>query len=84
MRKRKDDESRAQIYTLNPSKNPKWIDIGVLQGSPLGEGIYKLEGDVLTICVVGSTNSANPTLRPSEFKAKKDQYSLLVLKKVKK
>jgi uncharacterized protein (TIGR03067 family) len=82
MRKSKDDKGREQKYNLNPSKKPKWIDIGVREGSPLGEGIYKLEGDQLTICVVGSTNSKNPTLRPSEFKAKKDRHSLFVLKKV--
>jgi uncharacterized protein (TIGR03067 family) len=78
VRKRKDSDGNQNKYTLDPSKKPKWIDIGE------SEAIYKLEGDELTFCVVGATNSKKPTPRPSEFKAKKDQHSLFVLKKIKK
>jgi uncharacterized protein (TIGR03067 family) len=84
IRKSKGDDGKEQKYTLNPSKEPKWIDIGVREGQPLGEGIYKIDGDELTICIVGATSSKNPSPRPAEFKAKKDQHSLLVLKKIKK
>jgi uncharacterized protein (TIGR03067 family) len=80
--RRKGVEDQGQKYTLDPSKQPKWIDIDMGE-KPLGLGIYKIEGDDLTICVVGSTNSGKPSPRPSEFKAKKDQHTLLVLKRVK-
>jgi uncharacterized protein (TIGR03067 family) len=83
MQKTKDDGRLRQEFTIDPSKKPKWIDIGVVKDLPIGEGIYKLEGNELFICVVSKTNSDSPTLRPSEFKAKKEQHTLLVLKKVK-
>jgi uncharacterized protein (TIGR03067 family) len=35
-------------YTLDPSKNPKWIDIRI--GDDTFLGIYELKGDILRIC----------------------------------
>jgi uncharacterized protein (TIGR03067 family) len=54
---------------LDPSRNPKTIDLIPDGGPKRGErllGIYKLEGDILTICVAGSGQA-----RPEEFKAGK-------------
>jgi uncharacterized protein (TIGR03067 family) len=51
-------------YKLDPSKNPKTIDITIGSGSEKGRtllGIYALEGDTLTICV-------NERFRPTELK----------------
>lgn len=53
-------------YTLDPSKEPPAIDLKAPGGK--GEtmyGIYKLDGDTLTICAVGSSRPAD---RPTEFK----------------
>jgi hypothetical protein len=54
-------------------------------GPAATEGIYKLDGDELTICVVAGSRGGKTAARPSEFKAsKRDKYSLFVLKNVKK
>jgi len=54
---------------LDPTKEPKTIDVIPDGGPNRGEhilGIYKLEGDTITICMAGP---AQP--RPREFKAEK-------------
>ena len=84
IRKDKDHDGHEMKYTLDPSKKPSAIDLdaGI---PPVSEGIYKLDGDKLTICVIGSYQSDKPARRPSEFKAsKRDGYSLFVLKRLKK
>jgi uncharacterized protein (TIGR03067 family) len=51
---------------------------------PAAEGIYKLEDDVLTICIVSGGKSGKPAPRPTEFEAKKgEHHALFVLKRVK-
>ena len=55
-------------YTLDPSKNPKAIDISYKQGPAAGQtikAIYKLEGDTLTICRALTQKDE----RPKEFAA---------------
>jgi uncharacterized protein (TIGR03067 family) len=79
IQKRKGGAGRPEKFSLDPSKKPKWIDIGVEDGNPIGQGIYRLEGDKLTLCIVAGGRDSQ---RPSEFKASK-RYSLLVLKKAK-
>ena len=63
---------------LDPSKNPKLIDL--LFDAPRRKvpswGIYKLEGDTMTLC---RTKGKNP--RPGEFKTTADAGLLVVWKK---
>lgn len=84
IRKDKDDAGKEMKYTLDAAKKPKAIDIEM--GEPTAtEGIYKLDGEELTICVVAGAQGDKTPARPSEFKAsKRNKYSLFVLKKVKK
>lgn len=84
IRKDKDDRGKEMKYRLDATKKPKAIDIEM--GSPMAsEGIYKLDGEELTVCVVAGSRGSKTAMRPSEFKAsKRDKYSLFVLKKVKK
>jgi uncharacterized protein (TIGR03067 family) len=55
----------ASTTGIDPTRNPKFIDIAFTEGDPRGRtslGIYKLEGDVLTIC-----RSAPGQPRPERF-----------------
>jgi uncharacterized protein (TIGR03067 family) len=71
-------------YTLDPSKTPKHIDV-VVTNDKKGEteqGIYKLEGDKLTICAPAFAKNKE---RPKEFASKsKSGTILVVLERVKK
>ena len=54
---------------LDPTKTPKTMDMTFLDGDNMGdtaEGIYKLEGDTLTIC----RPRLPPQERPTEFVTK--------------
>lgn len=60
-----DDECFS--YKLDPSANPKLIDMTRLSGGDKGqvlEGIYQLRGDALTICLFGGAGARS---RPTEF-----------------
>ena len=71
-------------YKLDPAKMPRTIDITMK--APGGnqeqkiEGIYKLNGDDLTLCIPQGQNNR----RPTEFKAEEgDKQCLLVFKRKK-
>ena len=64
------------VFTLHPDNSPKGMDLN-MEGS-VGLGIYKLEGDKLTI-LHGEVEEA----RPASFDAVKNgNLTLLVLRKV--
>ncbi len=67
-------------YTLDPTKKPAAIDFSE-ENKKITRGIYKLEGDKLTICLANYPDKK----RPTEFKAKPDPdgQGLLVLKRKK-
>lgn len=68
---------------IDPTANPKTVDKTIVKGTGEGEttlGIYKLDGDQLTICLAVGTKE-----RPTEFSAKPAVHHLvLVYKRVKK
>jgi uncharacterized protein (TIGR03067 family) len=67
-------------YSVDPTANPKRIDmvgIGELQGK-IGQGIYKLEKDRLTMCYSMPGND-----RPKQFASKEGlQTQLLVWRRI--
>ena len=68
-------------YKLDATKTPHEIDMTKTRNGKAETmyGIYKLEGDILTICGV---ESANPADRPKEFKIGPDgKEIILTLKK---
>lgn len=76
--KQKDEKG---TFKLDPSRKPKAIDITEEGKDKSYSGIYKLEGDRLTICVPDRAD--NP--RPTEFSAKEGtRQMVLELKRVKK
>jgi uncharacterized protein (TIGR03067 family) len=59
------------VLRLNPSSTPKAFDQTVTEGPEKGktiQGIYKLEGDRLTLCYAYSSEK-KPAERPTEFAA---------------
>jgi uncharacterized protein (TIGR03067 family) len=80
----KDDDGREFKYSVDGAKKPKAIDIDMGPPKP-SEGIYKLEGDKLTICIVSGYRNDRPAPRPSGFKESKEKkYVVFILKKVSK
>jgi len=75
---RRDGKSfSGSTIVLDPTADPKTIDI-LADGGPAHDkrvlGIYKLEGDELTICIADRDQP-----RPSEFKAEKDSKHTLMV-----
>jgi uncharacterized protein (TIGR03067 family) len=69
---------------LNAKQKPRAVDLKYTKGPNTGKqesAIYELEGDTLKLCINEKQNGA----RPTEFKStKENEFSLVVLKKVKK
>ena len=60
-----DDGEKAEILAIHDDLDPKGMDVKRVDGSDKEEGIYKLDGDKLTIVInVGATKS-----RPANFDA---------------
>jgi uncharacterized protein (TIGR03067 family) len=74
-----DAKKNEFLYKLDGSKEPKQIDLTFPERkTETTEGIYKLDGDNLKICI-------GKTARPTDFTAKADsRHYLYVLKREKK
>src|SRR5947209_14504025 len=67
---------------IDTANMPKTIDLNFTDGKQTYEGVYKIEGDTLTICVNRLT--AGVKERPLDFAAdSKEDRQLLVLEKLK-
>jgi uncharacterized protein (TIGR03067 family) len=71
--------------TIDPSKKPKTIENMHTGGAEKGKtqyGIYKLEGDKFTVCVVGAGSPKSD--RPKDFDTTDPKRVLFVFERVKK
>jgi uncharacterized protein (TIGR03067 family) len=67
--------------TVDKSMNPMWIDLDFGMKT---QGIYKVDGDELILCLVAGMLGGKVTPRPTEFQASASPpHSLIVLKRVK-
>lgn len=73
----------TSTFTIDPSKSPKEINVTVDDKKKvISQGIWKIEGDNLTICLC---LTPDPSQRPKEFRSEKDsRYILFVFEKVRK
>jgi RNA polymerase sigma factor (sigma-70 family) len=72
------DDSKEVRYKLDPSKDPKQIDLHLEKGKT-GKGIYSLKGDTLRLCVEKDPDGD----RPAKFGTAGTTHFLIVLKKKK-
>jgi uncharacterized protein (TIGR03067 family) len=82
----KGDRGKKMTYRIDPTKRPKWIDVDIAPKAdlPVAEGIYRLDGDELTVCIMAGRNGKVEPIRPTEFKAKPPQmYRVFTFKRVK-
>ena len=74
----KDGDTKKATYTLNPAGKPKELDLRPEGKDESMLAIYRVEKDMLTICIVEGQGAA----RPNAFEAK-DRNVVVKLKRVK-
>jgi clostripain len=76
------DREQKHTIKIDPSQNPKTLDLVTNAGDRefASLGIYKLEGDTITLCRTTGTGDID---RPSEFKTTPEEGILVVWKRVK-
>jgi uncharacterized protein (TIGR03067 family) len=75
--------SEEGTMKLDPTKKPATIDLAITSGNDKGKsqvGIYKIDGDSITICLA----RPGETDRPTEFKSTEENGNILVTIKRKK
>jgi uncharacterized protein (TIGR03067 family) len=70
------DKSLPLRFTVDPAKSPKRIDVEDEDGVRY-PGIYKLNGDQLTVCIAGYSKKA----RPATFEVKDGAFVLSLKRK---
>ena len=78
--RREDDLKPFYTIKLNPSADPKQVDLVHADGEVLA-GLYKLEGDTLTFCL---TVDKDTPMRPTRFVTKEGLPLMLISYKRKK
>jgi uncharacterized protein (TIGR03067 family) len=72
-------EVKLGVKQLDPSTNPRIIDLEFTEGTQKGdvlEGIYHVDGDTLKICVHATPNVKQ---RPTEFTGKENSNQILIV-----
>lgn len=74
----------SATIAVNPKKDPKTMDNTHESGAAKGKkqfGVYKLEGDKLTVCITAPGSEEKD--RPKDFATKDTQYAVFVFERVK-
>jgi uncharacterized protein (TIGR03067 family) len=75
------DEKRVAPFEIDPTTKPKSINLKQRLDAFVYEGIYKIEGDTLVLCL--SKDIGEERKRPSEFSTKPGSLTyLIVLKRI--
>ena len=84
VREGKRDKAEEGTYTTDSKKDPAEIDIMAppASGRPLIKGLFKIDGDTLTLCFAGGKDEAD---RPTKFESAAGSRTMLItLKRAKK
>jgi uncharacterized protein (TIGR03067 family) len=81
------EKPEGATYKVDAKKTPAEIDLIPPPGKkdPVMQGIFKIEGDTLTICFMGAEAGGAAAPRPTKFESPEGSMSMLiVLKRAKK